>query len=656
MLSRNTDMDQAAAGAQDGNNINNNNTTTISKGAQDINASLPSFVELMASLGLQDEHSAHALLRGASLGHLDDEQPSNNFLSESSKSSSQTTTSQEPEPPTPTLEVTSSVSLGTPLSSASLLTPLSSPMSQRDHRNSHGKKRYSPYGLGAPNVGNNTEYRDIYTRRSSVPGLPTETMDSIQDKRQMHHFSAPIQSDQFRFPQRDRQHRDGDGDEMMQDAGVSSSLQREQSRETHLPTLLPASRPSQLQSHCIGQPNLLISSRQRNVRGTLGPRTKSQTHMRTTSTHSRDNSTVPVVPPLPSSLQGHMNTSPYSSASRRSGRAMAAANANVNASASGVPTGSFIDIGTAFDGEVDVSNSATVVSISSLLRRSQPSMGGLTVSLGGEKGTVPPSPTTRKPVSIQAAPPSAPPTKTVFGFGPGISLSGRDPVSSNGGAVRRARHARSSSARSVRDMIRERDPSVPSVPLHSFLPLTEELSSAAPIQHPVRRKIQLLDNEVSVEGGNNSQVPSASTPNLPPAVMPAPSNTAPQTNLATSSFLSLDDPSRSFSYRRRAKKQANRSSPPPPLMLLPTLPHNFSIKSLVDTRQRSQSEEEEGKGDRLSAPDGYVSRREPHSPGLDAKSRSSWRSRRSSPPTPSAPNMRCSAPVGVTSSVPVMES
>ncbi|KAG8790610.1 hypothetical protein FRC17_008884, partial [Serendipita sp. 399] len=351
MLSRNTDMESTAA-THDGMG-----STTISKSSQDINASLPSFVELMASLGLQDEHSAHALLRGASLGHLDDEQPPNNFHLESSRASSQTTTSQEPEPPTPTLEVASTVSLGTPLSSASLLTPLSSPLSQRDHRNSHGKKRYSPYGLGTPNLGNNNnnEYRDIYGRRSSVPGLTTETKDIVvQDKRQVHHLSAPIQSDKFRFPQRERQPRDGDGDEMMQDSNGQSQ------GETHLPTLPPASRPSQLQSHCVGQPNLLISSRQRNVRGTLGPRTKSQTHMRTTSSgyvqHSRvgDNTVVPVVPPLPSSLQGHLNTSPYSSTSRRSGRVIAAAAAVASGlQASASANNSFIDIGTAFDGEVD---------------------------------------------------------------------------------------------------------------------------------------------------------------------------------------------------------------------------------------------------------------------------------------------------------------
>jgi hypothetical protein len=85
------------------------------------NPSLPSFVELMASLGLQDEHTANALLRGA--------------------------TADTATPVTPYRQSTDSLS--TPLSSASLVTPLSSPSVQRDRPTSHGKKRYSPYGLSA---------------------------------------------------------------------------------------------------------------------------------------------------------------------------------------------------------------------------------------------------------------------------------------------------------------------------------------------------------------------------------------------------------------------------------------------------------------------------------------------------------------------------
>jgi len=99
------------------------------------NPSLPSFVELMASLGLQDEHAANALLHGASpdpvpVPVVSEPISSNNYR--------QSTASLD--------------SSGTPLSTASLLTPLSSPSVQRDQRErptSHGKKRYSPYGLSA---------------------------------------------------------------------------------------------------------------------------------------------------------------------------------------------------------------------------------------------------------------------------------------------------------------------------------------------------------------------------------------------------------------------------------------------------------------------------------------------------------------------------
>ena len=96
------------------------------------NPSLPSFVELMASLGLQDEHAANALLHGASGDTVPvpvvSEPPISNYR--------QSTASLD--------------SSGTPLSTASLLTPLSSPSVQREQRErptSHGKKRYSPYGL-----------------------------------------------------------------------------------------------------------------------------------------------------------------------------------------------------------------------------------------------------------------------------------------------------------------------------------------------------------------------------------------------------------------------------------------------------------------------------------------------------------------------------
>ena len=95
------------------------------------NPSLPSFVELMASLGLQDEHTANALIRGATAVAVAD-------------------------PATPYRQQSSTVSLDssgtTPLSSASLVTPLSSPSVQRERPTSHGKKRYSPYGLSAADV------------------------------------------------------------------------------------------------------------------------------------------------------------------------------------------------------------------------------------------------------------------------------------------------------------------------------------------------------------------------------------------------------------------------------------------------------------------------------------------------------------------------
>lgn len=92
------------------------------------NPSLPSFVELMASLGLQDEHAAIALIHGAEVAPQPLDQHSYRQSTASLDSS------------------------GTPLSSASLVTPLSSPSVQRDQRErptSHGKKRYSPYGLSA---------------------------------------------------------------------------------------------------------------------------------------------------------------------------------------------------------------------------------------------------------------------------------------------------------------------------------------------------------------------------------------------------------------------------------------------------------------------------------------------------------------------------
>ena len=387
-----------------------------------------------------------------------------------------------------------------------------------------------------------------------------------------------------------------------------------------LQTHLPVARSTQPQSHCAGQPNLLISRQRTNARGGLGQRTKSQTHMRTTS-RDFNASAAANVPPLPSSdrttlTQSRKNASPYSSVGRRAGRTISTgANSNPNL------TGSFVDVGSAFDGDVDVSNSATVVSISSLLRRSQPP--GPLSAVGGGIGSVPESPiATQAPLPIPPtrtslkAPPSAPPTKTVFAFGPGMSLSGAS-VSSG---IRRARHARSNSARSVRDMIREREQFASTTKLHSFLPLTDEVEPAKePAPAPLAKPLE-------------------------PAT----------TNIA-SSFLQLDDASRSFSQRRRnTKRQANRSSPPPPLMLLPTLPLNFSIKAIVGTHA-SSGDERSASEDRLSAPDtGYVSRREPHSP--DA--RSSWRTRRTTPPsgghTPTS--MRCGVPLGVVSPLPVTES
>lgn len=589
------------------------------------NAQLPSFVELMASLGLQDEHSAHALLRGASLTESSDFNTekrtdlAGNDEQSVYRSMSNSSTHSLHELPTPTLEEAHHAqSLGTPLSSNSLVTPLSSPPVQRDHhRNSHGKtNRYSPYGLSAP-----VEDRDIYTRRGSVPGTTTDFQELVHDKRQLHHMSAPLQVKPHRFSQPDaakpheRRRTDEDGDEMMDDADNDRNV---------LPTHLPLARPAQPQSHCAGQPNLLIS---RNVRGGLGQRTKSQTHLRTTST-GFSASTIANVPPIPSSdrttlTQGRKNVSPYSSVGRRAGRAISTGS-NHNLSA----TGSFVDVASAFDGDVDVSNSGTVVSISSLARRSQPPVAISTV--GGDIGSVPHSPTTTTNNNAPAqpfppprttslkAPPSAPPTKTVFGFGPGVNISG---ASVNSG-IRRARHARSNSARSVRDMIREREQFASTTKLHSFLPLTDEV-----------------------------ELPPKQQANPAPLAKPL----EPATTNIASSFLPLDDASRSFSQRRRnAKRHANRSSPPPPLMLLPTLPLNFSIKTIVGTHA-SSGDERSTSEDRLSAPDnGYVSRREPHSP--DA--RSSWRTRRTTPPsgahTPTS--MRCGVPLGVTPPLPVTES
>lgn len=407
---------------------------------------------------------------------------------------------------------------------------------------------------------------------------------------------------------------DTDGDEEMHDAAASLMSLPNRSQPAIIARSGNDNYATQSQtSHCAGQPNLLMTSRQRNPRNVLGPRTKSQSHLRTTvsgitETLANDNN-VPV-PPLPSSsvsTTNRKNSSPYNSVGRRSGRTISTSSISTNNTATTGANGSFLDIG--LDNERDVGNNAPVVSISSYLRRSQPAP--LPSSTGIE--TVPESPTAAatasssvsrshhlslpkvgRHISGLSTPPSAPPTKTTFGFGPGgMSMS-------NGsvGPSRRARHARSSSARSVRDMIREREPLVPIAPLHSFHPFGEDL--ALPSLSSIKRP--------SISRGESSD-----------GVL---------TNSSTTS-LPLDDSSRSFSQRRRIKRPNKRNSPPPPLMLLPTLPHNFSIKAIVgSTANNGASESNE---DRLGAPDGgYVSRRDPHSP--DA--RATWRTRRTTPPTP----------------------
>lgn len=161
----------------DVSSIHNRQRMSIS--ASSSTPSLPSFVELMASLGLQDEHSANALIRGGSLPTDEKHAPSASSNDNQAEFPNITQPSdeshQQVEPratnyrdstvsiaslglATPSLESQNPLSLGTPLSSAPLLTPLNSPNAHRDRPSGHGKKRYSPYGLSPPNI---NEYRDV---------------------------------------------------------------------------------------------------------------------------------------------------------------------------------------------------------------------------------------------------------------------------------------------------------------------------------------------------------------------------------------------------------------------------------------------------------------------------------------------------------------
>jgi len=110
------------------------------------NPSLPSFVELMASLGLQDEHAANALLRGAAPPDPGTTPPLPLVNTPDSSTYRQSIASLDSTP--------------TPLSTASsLVTPLSSPPVQRERPTSHGKKRYSPYGLSTLSGDVSTQFR-----------------------------------------------------------------------------------------------------------------------------------------------------------------------------------------------------------------------------------------------------------------------------------------------------------------------------------------------------------------------------------------------------------------------------------------------------------------------------------------------------------------
>ena len=414
----------------------------------------------------------------------------------------------------------------------------------------------------------------------------------------------------------------------MQDA--SSTAQKQE----YTPSSPLYKSPTATAVHCIGQPNLLISRQRMSRQGVL-PRTKSYSHMRTTSIGASA-----VRPPLPTSPRMDMP--------------MDTERANNDA-----------------DGDI------AVVSISSLLRRSHsttqqqqqpraaaPPMLSLDSPRGYQFPSVPPIPSapppqpptttstttstnasstsSTRPVSHRA-PPSAPPTKTSFGFLPGVPLSGNIASLS---AVRRARHARSSSARSVRDMIREREGGVLLAPLHSFHPMgeTEEEgaeSKAVGPQHQHQSVEKAKDKSRHLLKPVESRVRHRSTGQIiekgpergttPPTAATTPASLE-GSGSERSSFLPLDDSSRSFSHRRRVKRHTTeattttrggkRSSPPPPLML-PTLPLNLmNIRALVD-RDATGGNGGGPEKDRLAADAGYVSRREPHSPDP----RGSWRRR-----------------------------
>lgn len=384
--------------------------------------------------------------------------------------------------------------------------------------------------------------------------------------RRLHHLSAPE-------PYHDHSGRvtDEDGDEQMEDAssrGVKNSASPLYNTTNTSPTV-----------HCIGQPNLLIT-RQRMPRPgqPAMPRTKSHSHMRTTSS-TITTTRIPTSPRVEMPLDTERT-----------------------------------------DGDI------AVVSISSLLRRStqqQTRPAPPTISLDPPRGyqfppvpSVPPPqrpPTTNEEnasdssTTPRRAPPSAPPTKTSFGFLTGAPLSGATSLSTR----HRARHARSSSARSVRDMIRERESNVLLAPLHSFHPMSE---SEEPNED---NHLKPAAQETRIRHRSTGQLVESTTARevTPPTMQ-------------NHSFLPLDDSSRSFSHRRRVKRHTadattsnpsrsgKRSSPPPPLML-PTLPISINIRALVERGDVA------GEKDRLASDTGYVSRREPHSPDP----RGSWRRR-----------------------------
>ena len=397
--------------------------------------------------------------------------------------------------------------------------------------------------------------------------------------------------------------------------------------------------------HCAGQPNLLIS-RQRIPRSAHAqpsmPRTKSHSHMRATTTNGASHKHSPQPQNQRPSPRVDM---PMTDAER----------ANVN------------------DAEGDIA----VVSISSLLRRSHPNPTSSrptatgptnqpTVSiLDSQRGfqfpsvspllpltdptssatatTNPSNNISGNPSDLQSPPqqphrppPSAPHTKTSFSFLPGASLSGTNATSLS--AARRARHARSSSARSVREMIRERESNVLLAPLHSFHPMgeTEEENEGANNHYDERRPTPAESRARHKSTGQESMASTSSTDpgttSIPvPASISSSSLPLPPGS-ALSSFLPLDDASRSFSHRRRAKRHTaegttartggKRSSPPPPLTL-PTLPINFNLRALVVAGAGGERDGSGSERDRLGASEGYVSRREPHSPDP----RGSWRRR-----------------------------